>query len=773
MKLARPSPWVVMAVVAVVSTMALLFLFAQGQRHSESSYLKNVTLLRHLKQLDAQWELSVLRSKIGIDSHYDPLADSLVKVSALFDEAESALRVQEHDEPDGLVSAGASLREAFAQRTTLIERFKSANALLRNSLMFLPTATEEARQAIGDQERPTPLLGRVSTDLNNLLLGSTLYSQNASREKVTEVQAILDRLAANRSLLPQGVGERLDIVSIHVATILREQAAVNGLLGDIAQVPTAARIDGISNALSAEQQGATMKVRRQREHLLALSTLLVGLLLYAALRLVRGHRMLRDSRDKLLEYGHSLEHKVADRVAALRQSEARMTQLAQYDSLTGLPNRNLFSDRLAQAMARANRDGHLMALMFVDLDHFKQINDSLGHVVGDGVLKAVAQRLRESLRDSDTIARLGGDEFTIIVEGLSEAGNAVQLAAKIREVLARPLMLDGRELVLSASVGVALHVRGSDDGDALLQAADIAMYRAKQNGRNAHAMFAPEMAVQISERANMVNLLRHALDRGEFELHYQPKLELDTGRVAGVEALLRWNSKELGPVSPARFVPLAEEMGLIVPIGDWALRTACRQGRAWQLEGLPPLTMAVNLSPRQLRDATLVDGISGTLRETGFSPRLLELELTEGVIMEDVKGNIDTLIAIRRLGASLAIDDFGTGYSSLAYLARLPIQTLKIDRAFVVSMLEDTNTMTLVSTMVTLAHSLSLKVVAEGVETAEQQRLLRQMHCDQIQGYHFSRPLAADAVAALIRQNAGSAAAVLHRSGALTLVGSA
>ena len=725
---------------------ALAFFYARSQQQGESDYLENVTALRHLKQLDAQWEVDVLKSKIGINMHYDFLADSQIELSALLDRSESDMRRQKHETSDVLAKSGAALRAVVQEKATLIERFKSHNALLRNSLAFLPIAAEDVQQSIGGFG-----IRDVVAGVNELLLNSMLFSQNASDERREEIQIALSKLKSRSQLASTPLQDRLNIFAAHVDTILREQQVVNELLDGIAAVPTDARIDGISNVLSAEQRRVSVQNRRGREYLLLFSALLIALFLYAATRLVRSHAVIEDSRDKLLEYGRGLENMVADRVAALRESESRMTQLAQYDSLTGLPNRSLFRDRLAQAMSRADRDKRHMALMFLDLDHFKQINDSLGHSVGDDVLKVVSQRLRESLREVDTIARLGGDEFTIILEGLCEPEHAAQVATKITAALGKPLDLSGRTFVVSASIGIALYSFGTNDGDGLLQAADIAMYRAKESGRNAHALFAPEMAAQISERVNMGALLRHALERDEFEVHYQPKLDLSTGSIVGVEALLRWNSKELGAVSPARFIPLAEEMGLIVPIGEWVLRTACAQGMAWQRQGLPPLTVAVNLSPRQLREPRLIERISGALRESGLPAVLLELELTEGVIMEDVKGNIDTLVAIRGLGVSLAIDDFGTGYSSLAYLVRLPIQTLKIDRAFVASIGEDRNATTLVATMVTLAHSLKLKVVAEGVESLQQQRLLHRLRCDEIQGYHLSRPLPAEGLAALIR----------------------
>ncbi|MET0517710.1 MAG: EAL domain-containing protein, partial [Burkholderiaceae bacterium] len=731
--------------------------YMRSHRSEASSYLENITQLRHLKQLDAEWDSDLLKSRIGINANYDPLAGSFSELSALLRESASVLGLQPHEDPRRLARSTDALLAVVEEKAALVERFKSANAVLRNSLIFLPISAQEVQETLGQDRRRSGGSAGTADVVNEALLAVMLYSQEATDERAAEIGAALRRLdAAGRDLRPE-LRAMLRIFNAHIGTVLREQKSVNELIRAIALLPTASRIDEIDNLLSAEQQRNSVRDQRNGEYQAAFSVLLACLLCYAALRLVRGHRLLKDSRDQLLEYGQGLEVMVADRVAALRESEASMTRLAQYDSLTGLPNRILFRDRLTQALSRARRGGRQMALMFVDLDHFKQINDSLGHAVGDEVLKAVAQRLCEALRGTDTISRLGGDEFTVIAEDIEDAAHAELVAGKLRQALALPLLLGGRELVVSASIGVALHRCGDReddvDGESLLQAADIAMYRAKQTGRNAHAMFEPAMAQAINDSVTMGGLLRQALERGEFELHYQPKLDLGSGRIAGVEALLRWNSRELGPVSPAAFVPLAEELGLIVPIGEWVLRTACRQGQAWRQAGMAPLTMAVNLSPRQLRDPCLIDKVSAALRDTRFPPELLELELTEGLIMEDVTGNGETLAGIRRLGASLAIDDFGTGYSSLAYLSRLPVQTLKIDRAFVAAL--DSNGTMLVATMVTLAHSLNLKVVAEGVETLAQLQLLGSLGCDQIQGYHYSRPLPAAAFETWASEAAG------------------
>ena len=750
---------VALAVAIATVLVVLIVLFLRTRPIDERESQDQLTTLRLLKQLDAQAELDVLRSRTGLVEDYDRLTEALERTTGLFERVCTHLDARAHDELAQLMRGCAALDAIHRKKAGLIERFKSTHSVLRNSLAYLPFAAEEAERAIDERRRGSSSASSSAsagarTAVNDLLLASMLFSQHASRQQADAIGRALDGLAASSVRWSPDVVDRLRIFETHVRTVLREQGTVDELLNQIAAQPADKAIDDIANTLFAEQQHANLRGERDRHALLLLSTVLLALLSYAALRIVRNYAVIRQSNERLVQYGQGLEGLVADRVAELRDSEARMARLARYDSLTGLPNRHLFRDRLSDAMDRSNRDGRWMALMFVDLDRFKQINDSLGHVVGDGVLRAVAQRLRETMRDEDTVARLGGDEFTIICEGLSGPTCAGTIAAKVTAAFEAPLVVDGRDFTVSASIGVATHVPGSEDGDGLLRAADIAMYQAKDNGRNAFALFVPEMAVRLGKRVRMGMLLRHALDRGEFHLVYQPKVDLATGRVAGVEALLRWNNEELGPVSPAEFIPLAEEMGLIVEIGEWVLGVACAQGAAWRRDGLPSLVMAVNLSPRELKDFRLIDRIARVLRDSGLPPGSLELELTEGVVMEDVAQNIETLTAIRALGVRLAVDDFGTGYSSLAYLSRLPIQTLKIDRAFITQMLENRNATTLVSTMVTLAHSLTLEVVAEGVESDDQLCMLQSMGCDQIQGYVFSRPIAADDFVRLLRDEA-------------------
>jgi len=442
---------------------------------------------------------------------------------------------------------------------------------------------------------------------------------------------------------------------------------------------------------------------------------------------------------------------ISEDITERKKAEEQLTYLAQYDSLTGLPNRNLFRDRLSLTMARAKRNGQMLALMFLDIDRFKEINDTLGHTIGDEVLQAASGLLRESLRDVDTIARLGGDEFTIILENITHEDQAIVVAEKIQKAFSDPVVIQKQEIFVTASIGIALYPRDAEDIDALLQTADNAMYRAKEEGRNTYEFYAHEINAQAAERLNMQNLLRYALERQELLLHYQPKVKVKSGQIIGAEALIRWNSKELGLVSPSQFIPLAEKTGLIVPLGEWVLKTACTQNKAWQDQGIPPLVMSVNLSPRQLRQKNLMAMITGVLDKIGLAPRFLELEITESMIMHHADKAIAILQQLHQLGIHLSIDDFGTGYSSLAYLKRFPVQKLKIDQSFVRDLTVNADDASIVTAIIAMAKSLGLEVVAEGVETKEELAFLSKLHCDEYQGYYFSKPVPAEEFARLMQ----------------------
>ena len=436
----------------------------------------------------------------------------------------------------------------------------------------------------------------------------------------------------------------------------------------------------------------------------------------------------------------------------LRQAEIAIQQLTNYDSLTGLPNRMLLEDRLNQAIARAHREEYCLGVMFLDLDQFKQVNDTLGHTYGDYLLKLVSRRLEHCLRKSDTVARLGGDDFIIILTGVRHCEHISQVARKILDVLSEPLQLDEHEIFTTASIGIAIYPVDGDAPHLLLKNADIAMYQAKEQGRNAFQFFSREMNYKAEERLLLDNSLRRALERQEFFVLYQPQMNLLTGELIGMEALVRWQHPEMGLVTPDKFIPLAEDSGLIIPIGEWVLKTACRQNKAWHDMGFGPLRVAVNLSGRQFKQERLVESVATILNETGLAPSLLELEITESIIMRNAEETIVTLRRLKEMGISLAIDDFGTGYSSLSYLKHFPIDRLKIDRSFVLDITNDPDDAAIAEAIISMAHSLKLKVTAEGVEQQEQLLFLAQRNCDEMQGYLVSRPISAEEFTILLQQ---------------------
>jgi diguanylate cyclase (GGDEF)-like protein/PAS domain S-box-containing protein len=431
-------------------------------------------------------------------------------------------------------------------------------------------------------------------------------------------------------------------------------------------------------------------------------------------------------------------------ISARKQAEGRLIQLAHFDSLTNLPNRTQFIERLGLAMADADRRERLMGVIFLDLDRFKYINDSLGHDKGDYLLREVAIRLGGVVRRGDTVARLSGDEFALVLADMGHVDEVALVAQKILNVFSRPFCFAGHELFVTASLGITLYPFDDKSAQELLRNADVAMYRAKESGKNNYQFYVADMTAKINERMALENDLRTALERGEFSLHYQPIADCRSGRILGMEALLRWKHPVRGMISPAVFIPLAEETGLILPIGEWVLREACDQCRRWQQQGFASLYVAVNLSARQFHQKDLPLAIYNILLETGLNPGSLELELTEGLIMQQAESSINTLRELKAMDIRISIDDFGTGYSSLSYLKRFPIQVLKIDQSFVRGIPGDGDDVAIAGTIITMAHSLALKVVAEGVETKEQLDFMREHGCDSIQGYYFSKPLPAD-----------------------------
>jgi diguanylate cyclase (GGDEF)-like protein/PAS domain S-box-containing protein len=436
-----------------------------------------------------------------------------------------------------------------------------------------------------------------------------------------------------------------------------------------------------------------------------------------------------------------------------KRIEQQINYMATHDTLTGLPNRLMFSQLLNHAIRSAQRHGKQLAVLFIDLDRFKVINDSLGHEAGDRLLKEMSRRFKRSLRAVDVVGRLGGDEFIILTEEVDELSQIANVAHKILTTTIQPMVLQGEECRVTASIGISIYPGDGTDEQTLIKNADIAMYFAKEEGKNNYQFYSKDIQSLSNKRFSIETNLRRALERNELSLEYQAKVDFKTGAITGVEALLRWENPYLGSVTPTQFIPVAEETGLIVPIGRWVMKTACAQNVAWQRQGLPPVCMAVNLSLRQLMDDNLLEDIKTALVDSGMAPNLWELEITESMVMHNPTRLITLLTDIKKLGVRLAIDDFGTGYSSLAQIKNFPIDTLKVDRSFIRNLSQDSENQAITQAIITMGKNLSLTVVAEGVETQEQKDFLRDHVCDEMQGFHFSKPIAPDQFADLLRNH--------------------
>ncbi|HYD34069.1 MAG TPA: EAL domain-containing protein [Methylophilaceae bacterium] len=488
--------------------------------------------------------------------------------------------------------------------------------------------------------------------------------------------------------------------------------------------------------LSREEQLAA--VQRHIETYLWRAAAGTVVLLFVIFQLYRLSRELVLSRQRAVE----------EQMAHAQQVE----YLAFHDGLTGLPNRSLFSKLLSQHISNAKRYDRKLAVLFLDLDRFKQINDTLGHDAGDDLLKEVARRLRACLRESDTVARMGGDEFVAILPELEEEGYSAAAAKKILAAVAQPFTLAGQEYRVTVSIGISTFPQDGEDEQTLTKTADIAMYQAKQEGKNNFQFYSDELNANSLERLALESGLRHALDNNEFELHYQAKRDSRNGQITGMEALLRWNHADLGTVAPLKFIPVAEESGLIIPIGRWVLRTACAQNVAWQQQGLPRLSISVNMTARQFFDDNLLRDITKILKETKMDPSLLELEITESLLMRDVEKTLSILNDLKNMGVLIAIDDFGTGYSSLTTLQQFPLNTIKIDRSFIKNVAKSPGDKALTEAIIAMGRALSLTVVAQGVETKAQADFLRRKSCDEFQGFYFHKPVPADEIPQMIRE---------------------
>ncbi len=843
------------------------FLFVISPSIDHVRHTQVLAALSKLPQLDAQMDEIVLKHRFGLLNNYDPLVVTLVSIKRYkhdLEQGDYAIVGLGNREID---RAMAKFSGRLEEKEAVLERFKSRNAVLRNSSHYFPLAVDNL-------SRDRRVSGALHAQAESLLRQVLLLRISATADEYESVARALKPLIEKRGSYPAPVGRLLQEVIQHAQNILAYQQEVNQLVMKITSAQTeplgrnltqsytrsferdlaranvyrfflllsslallayavdsflrlrenAAQLKGTLEAQAHEITGrkkAEQELRQTEERYRQLVELSPDAILIhtgskvvfangacaklfgatAAEELVGketfelihpdGHDAAQHRR-RIADIGqskspigmqivrldgaavdvevtagpHVYEGKPAMQIVLRditerKKSAERLAYLAQYDTLTGLPNRNLFHDRLALAVAKAKRGRQMLALMFIDLDRFKEINDTLGHATGDKVLQAAALLLKKSLREVDTVARLGGDEFTIILENITDVDHVTTIAEKIKQALSDPIITEGgHDVFITGSIGITLYPLDADNIDALLQAADVAMYHAKEEGRNTFAFYAPELNAQAAGRLRMEGLLRRALEREEFVVHYQPKVDVRSGRITGMEALIRWNSNELGLVSPVQFIPVAEKSGLIVSIGEWVLKAACAQNKACQDQGFPSLLVSVNLSPRQFREKNLVEMIAGVLADTGLEPRFLDLEITEGMVMHDAETAIVLLERLHQLGIQLSVDDFGTGYSSLAYLKRFPVQTLKIDQSFVRDLTVAGNDAGIVKAIIAMADSLKLGVIAEGVETKEQLASLANLRCGEYQGYYFSRPVPAADFVRLLQRDRSSAGAV-------------
>jgi diguanylate cyclase (GGDEF)-like protein/PAS domain S-box-containing protein len=808
-----------------------------------AAHSRVIANLSKLQELDSEIDETVLRLRDALLSSYDPLVAALSVVHAHQRDLQSAEHAIVRVGGAELETAMADVAAKVAQKEALIEAFKSANALLKNSFHYFPLSVDTL---LRDPQVPGELRNGVQRLLRDILLLRLGATQ-------TEYELIGLQIAQLRAReLPASMRERAEPVLLHAANVLRHQAAVDRLVNEI----TGSGLRPASQSLAQDYNRIfERKLRAANVYRFILLFVSAGLLAYAGfafLRLRRGATELQgallgmgeseeryrrlfelspdgmlihtegkivlingmclklfgarapeelvgrpvlelfhpDHRDHVQERmrhtlqdgraapaverkvvrvdGTALEVEIAASpfthrgkpsvqvvmrdITERKKAQERLNYLAQYDSLTGLPNRSLFRDRLAHDLTQAQRSQRPAALLFIDLDGFKVVNDTLGHATGDKLLRQVAARLQDCVRSGDTVGRFGGDEFGVILVHLAKPADAGLVAQKINHAVAQAFDLEGHRTFVSASIGVTLYPADAADAETLSMNADTAMYRAKEKGRNTYQFFTPEMNERAVHRLQLETAMRLALERGEFLLHYQPKLDLASGEICGIEALLRWANPAKGLVSPAEFVPLLEETGLIIPVGEWVMREACGQVAAWQGAGLKVPPVAVNLSARQFQDKDLEQTIRRIIAQSGIEAGLLHLEITESLLMHDPKAAERVLRGLKSAGVKLSIDDFGTGYSSLAYLRRFPLDVLKIDRTFIKDIVANPDDAAITLAVISLAHSLMLKVVAEGVETEEQVNLLALHGCDEMQGYYFSKPVPPAEVEAMVRE---------------------
>ncbi len=604
---------------------------------------------------------------------------------------------------------------------------------------MLETNSKKTRILIADDEQPIRELLVALLNENHDCVEAESAEEALARLDAEPFDLVLSDIMmggiSGLEMVPQVIERAPDTVVIMISG--------EGTIGSAVTAMRAGAFDYITKPFTVSHVEAA--VRRALE--------------YRALRVAK--RLYENHLEELVE-ARTVELRRANielqrQISERQRAEEKAIHMEFYDALTGLPNQTLFKDRLAHELSGARNSRRQVSTLLLSLDRFQKITETLGYALGDQLLQAIAGRLTGCVSKHDTVAYFGGEEFALLLKQVTGAEDAAKIAGRIRQALKPAFNIDGHELFVTTSIGISLYPEDGEDGQTMLKNSSAALFRTRQGGGDNYQFYTADMNERALKRLRLENDLRRALEQKEFIVHYQPKIETLGKRIVGMEALVRWQHPELGLVSPAEFIPLAEETGLIAPLGEWVLRTACAQNKAWQDAGLERLRVSVNLSLRQFRQVDLVEMIERTLSETGLAPECLELELTESSMMKDAAHAVETLNRLRALGIRISIDDFGSGYSSLSYLKHLPIDVLKIDQTFVRDMNTDPNDAAIVMAIITLAHSLNLQAIAEGVETQEQFNLLRLLRCDEVQGYLFSKPVTAEVFETLLRESQSSA----------------
>lgn len=740
--------------IALAAIIALTLLWTRTRAVDVQRHEAILDAMRQISAVDEFLNQQALKARFGMLTNYDSMQNSAKAVQALRDQINLGAFSTTTLERASLTEPFDQLAASILRKGELVEEFKSSNAALRNSTQFFPVAMQRLRDKAAAPEAEV-----LDAALDALLRDTLIYTLQGQKDLPGTIQEHVETLDQAAAQQPREVEDIIRMVCRHASNIVQQKQRADECLAAVLAMPTQQQADHLFDIYSAQHSAASRVADAYRTVLYLTCVSLAMYCGWTVMRLGRSAVALRRANDTLeirvAERTHALQsakNQLEQEVTVRRTAEAKLAYEATHDALTTLPNRAELLRRLQQAIDHAlTAPKYEYAVLFLDLDNFKMINDGLGHAVGDELLIQVAQRLVGSLRrthepdrPNDVTARLGGDEFVVLLENIGSVEDALRVADRIHEKLAKPFALGGHPAVVTSSIGI-VHGARYRSADDLLRDADIAMYHAKTSGKSRHAVFDEAMRSVVNERLQLESDLRHAIEQNQLELAYQPIVHLQSSTIAGYEALARWNHPTLGPISPARFIPIAEETGLIVPLGQWVFQEACLQLRSFHIArtGGEPLTISVNVSKRQLMLASFVQNVREVLESTGTDGRWVRFEITESIMMEDTERIIDVIRQVREFGIEFSIDDFGTGHSTLSCLHQFPVDVLKLDRSFITPDSTNRDYAAVVNAVVNLAHNLGMRVTAEGVETEDQLAQMIAMDCDYVQGYLFGRPASA------------------------------